>query len=70
MGRKIINWWKCSGDTAVAYKERLTLDYEKLGTSPGTVEEGCKYFKDAVVGVAEEQCGRTPVKGILIKKEK
>ena len=38
MGRKTIKWWKCSKETAVAYKERLTLDYEKLGTTIGTVE--------------------------------
>ena len=39
LGQKTIKWWKCSVDTAVAYKERLTLDYEKLGTKVGTVEE-------------------------------
>ena len=48
VSRKTINWWKCSGDIAVAYKERLTLDYGKLGTSAGTV--------------AEELCGRTSEK--------
>ena len=63
MGRKTIKWWKCSGDTVVAYKERLTLDYEKLGTTVGTVEEEWKTFKDAFVGVAEELCGRTSGKG-------
>ena len=59
VGRNTIKWWKCSGDTAVAYKERLTLDYEKLRTSIGTVEEEWKAFKDAFVGVAEELCGIT-----------
>ena len=63
VGRKTIKWWKCSEDTAVAYKERLTLDYEKLGTSIGTVEEEWKAFIDAFVGVAEELCGRMSGKG-------
>ncbi|KAI0215635.1 hypothetical protein LSAT2_032303 [Lamellibrachia satsuma] len=54
VGQKTIRWWKCSGDTAVAYKERLTLDYEKLRT----VEEELKAFKDAFVDIAEELCGR------------
>ena len=53
MGQKTIKWWKCSGGTAVAYKERLT-DYEKLGT----VEKEWKVFKDAFVDIAEELCGR------------
>ena len=49
---------------AVAYKERLTLDYEKLGTSLGTVKKEWKTFKDAFVSVAEDLCGRTSGKGI------
>ena len=50
VGQKNIKWWKCSGDTvgtqwghsgdtAIAYKERLRLDNEKFGTTIGTVEE-------------------------------
>ena len=66
-GQKTIKWWKCSGDTAVTYKERLTLDYGKLGTSTGTVEEEWKTFKDAFVGAAE--CGIMSGKGDPIKKE-
>ena len=55
--------WGHSGDTAVAYNDRLTLDYDKLGTPLGTVEEESKTFKDAFVDVAEELCGRTSGKG-------
>ena len=55
--------WGHSGDTAVANKEWLTLDYEKLGTTVGVVDEEWKSFKDALVGVAEELCGRTSGKG-------
>ena len=50
-------------DTAVSYKERLTLNYDKFGTTIGTVEEEFKAFKDAFVDVAEEICGRTSGKG-------
>ena len=67
--RKTIKWWKCSRDTAVTHKERLKLDYGKLGTSTGTVEEEWKTFKDAFVDAAEELCGRTSGKGDPIKKE-
>ena len=63
MGRKTIRWWKCIEDTAIAYKERLTLDYEKLETSIVTVEEEWKTFKDAFVGVTEELYGRTSGRG-------
>ena len=51
-------------------KERLTLDYEKLGSTLGTVEEEWKAFKDAFIGVAEELCRKTPGRGVIIKKEK
>ena len=54
-----MKWWKCNGDTTVAYKDRLTLDFKKFGTSIGRVEEEWKTFRDAFVGVAEELCGRT-----------
>ena len=45
MGRKTIKWWKYSGDTAIAYKGKLVLDYDKLGTTIGREEEEWKVFK-------------------------
>ena len=47
----------------------MTLDYEKLGTTVGTVEEEWKAFKGAFVDVAEELCGRTSGKEIIIIKK-
>ena len=52
------------GDTTVAYKERLTLGYEKIRTSIGTVEKERKSFKDAFVRVS------TSGKGIVFKEDK
>ena len=43
----------------MAYKERLTLDYKKLRTKTGTVEEEWKTLKNYFVGVAEELCDIT-----------
>ncbi len=37
--------------------------YEELNTEKGTVEGEWKQCKDAFVGVAGEQCGRTSGKG-------
>ena len=69
MGRKTIKWLKCRRKTTVAYKERLTLGYEKLKTSIGTVEEERKSFKDAFVRVAEEMCVSTSVRGSPSKRK-
>ena len=48
--------------TTVAYKESLTLDYQRLGSSIVTVEKEWKTIKDAIVGIADELCGKTSVK--------
>ena len=34
--------WGHSGDTVIAYKERLTLDYKKLETTLGRKEQWMK----------------------------
>ena len=67
-GDTVATQWRHSGD-AVATQwghirciQRLTLEYEKLGTTVRTVEEEWKAFKDTFVGIAE-LCGRTSGKG-------
>ena len=50
--------WGHSGDTVIACKERMTLEYEKLGISTKTVEEEWKSFEDAFVGIAEDLVDR------------
>ena len=47
----------------VEYRERVRRKYEELDAEKGTVEGEWRQYKDAFVGVAEELCGRTSVKG-------
>ena len=58
MGPKNIMWWKCKGDVMVEYRERVRRKYLELAEK-GTVDCEWRQYRDAVVGVAEGQCGRT-----------
>ena len=48
----------------VEYRERVRRKYEELDAEKGTVEGGCRQYKDAFVGMAEEMCGRTSGKEV------
>ena len=63
VGRRTIKWWRCKGDVAVEYKERVTVKYEELNEKVGGLEEEWKKYKEPFVGSAEELCGRTSGKG-------
>ena len=47
----------------VEYRKRIRRKYEELDSEKGTVEGEWRQYKDAIVGVAEELCGRTSGKG-------
>ena len=47
----------------VEYRERVRRKYEELDAEKGTVEGEWRKYNDAFVGVAEELCGRTSLKG-------
>ena len=67
-GQKVIRWWKCKGDLATCYRERVEDKYKDLSVEVGDVEEEWKKFKDAFVGTAEQICGRTTGKGGSARK--
>ena len=61
--RRIIKWWRCKDDVAVEYKERVTVKYKELSEEVDGLEEEWKKYNEAIVGAAEELCGRTSRKG-------
>ena len=63
MGPNNIKWGKCKDEMMVEYRERIRRKYEELDAEKGTVEGEWRQYKDALVGVAEELCGRTSGKG-------
>ena len=59
VGRKTIKWWTCIDGVATEYSDRVKVKYEELGEEFEYVEEEWKKYKDAIVGNAEELCGRS-----------
>ena len=70
MGPKNIMWWKCKDEMVVEFRERVRRKYEELDAENGTVEGKWRQYKDAFVGVAEEQCGRTSGERRYTEKQK
>ena len=65
-----IKLWKCKDDMTVEYRERVRRKYEELDTEKGTVEGEWRQYNDAIVGVAEELCGRTSGERRYTEKQK
>ena len=59
VGPKKIKWRKCKDGMTQQYNEMVARKYEELDDEAGTVEEEWRQYKEAVIGVAEELCGRT-----------
>ena len=70
MGPTNIKWWKCKDEMMVEYRERVRRKYGDLDAEKGTVECEWRPYNDAVVGVAEELCGRTSGEKLYSEKQK